>query len=105
MTKVPGGSAGKETACNAGDLGLIPGLGRSPGEGNSYPLQHSDLENPMDCTQRVGHDGETFPFTHGKDNHGRVREWVYGNCQQYLCKLFKILEYSKILKIFKIIIK
>ena len=44
----PSGSAGKESACNAGDLGLIPGLGRSPGEGKGYPLQHSDLENSMD---------------------------------------------------------
>ena len=41
----PGGSAGKEFACNAGDLGSTPGLGRSPGEGNSYPLQYSGLEN------------------------------------------------------------
>ena len=41
-------SAGKESACNAGDLGSFPGLGRSPGEGNSYPLQCSGLENPMD---------------------------------------------------------
>ena len=47
----PGGSAGKESACNAGDLGSIPGLGRSPGEGNSYPLQYSGLENSMDCTK------------------------------------------------------
>ena len=39
------GSAGKESACNAGDLGLIPGLGRSPREGNGYPLQYSGLEN------------------------------------------------------------
>ena len=39
---------GKEFACNAGDLGLIPGLGRSPGEGNGYPLQYSGLENSMD---------------------------------------------------------
>ena len=44
----PGGSDGKEFACNVGDLGLIPGLGRSPGEGNGYPLQCSCLENPMD---------------------------------------------------------
>ena len=43
------GSAGKESACNMGDLGLIPGLGRSPGEGNGYPLQYSGLENFMDC--------------------------------------------------------
>ena len=43
-----GGSAGKESVCNARDLGLIPGLGRSPGEGNGNPLQYSCLENPMD---------------------------------------------------------
>ena len=40
----PGGSESKESACNAGDLGLIPGLGRSPGEGNGNPLQYSCLE-------------------------------------------------------------
>ena len=44
----PGGSDSKESACKAGDLGSIPELGRSPGEGNSYPLQYSGLENPMD---------------------------------------------------------
>ena len=44
-----GGSAGKEPARNVGDLGLIPGLGRSPGEGKGYPLQYSGLENFMDC--------------------------------------------------------
>ena len=42
-------TAGKESACNEGDLGSIPGLGRSPREGNSYPLQYSGLENSMDC--------------------------------------------------------
>ena len=45
----PCGSAGKESACNAGDLGSIPGLGRSPGEGKGYLLQYSGLENSMDC--------------------------------------------------------
>ena len=45
----PYSSVGKESACNAGDLGLIPGLGRSPGEGKGYPLQYSGLENSMDC--------------------------------------------------------
>ena len=45
----PGGSADKESACNEGDLGLIPGLGRSPGEGKSYPLQYFGLENSMGC--------------------------------------------------------
>ena len=44
----PGGSEGKVSACNAGDLGSIPGSGRSPGEGNGSPLQYSCLENPMD---------------------------------------------------------
>jgi len=44
----PGGSVGKESTYNAGDLGLIPGLGRSPGEGNSYPLQYCGLENSTD---------------------------------------------------------
>ena len=44
----PGGSDGKESAYNSGDLGLIPGWGRSPGEGNGNPLQYSFLENLMD---------------------------------------------------------
>ena len=56
----PCGSAGKEAACNAGDLGLIPGLGRFSGEGKGYPLQYLGLENSMDCTvhgiERVEHD-------------------------------------------------
>ena len=49
----PDSSAGKESACNAGDPGLIPEWGRSPGEGNSYPLQYSGLENSMDCIVHV----------------------------------------------------
>ena len=61
----PGGSEVKASASNAGDLGLIPGSGRSPGEGNGNPLQYSCLENPMDGgawwatvhgVARVGHD-------------------------------------------------
>ena len=61
----PGSSDGKESVCNAGDLGSIPGLGRSPGGGNGNPLQYSCLENPMDRgawwapvhgLQRVGYD-------------------------------------------------
>ena len=44
----PGGSVDKESACHVGDLGSIPGSGRSPGEGNGNPLQYSCLENPMD---------------------------------------------------------
>ena len=45
----PYGSAGKESTCNVGDLGSIPGLGRSPGEGKGYPFQYSGLNNSMDC--------------------------------------------------------
>ena len=72
----PSGSVGKESACNAGDLGSIPGSGRSPGEGNGNPLQYSCLENSMDRgsgwlqfmgLQRVRHDCTTnipFVFQH-----------------------------------------
>ena len=45
----PCDSDGKESTCSAGDLGLIPGFGRSPAEGNGIPLQYSGLENSMDC--------------------------------------------------------
>ena len=45
----PSGSTGKESACNAGDLGSISGLGRYPAEGKGYPLQYSGLDNSMDC--------------------------------------------------------
>ena len=48
----PGGSEVKASACNAGDLGSIPGLGRSPGEGKGYALQYPDLENSMNCIVR-----------------------------------------------------
>ena len=48
LTRYPGGSDGVESACNAGDPAPIPGLGRSPGEGDGYPLHCSCLENPMD---------------------------------------------------------
>ena len=64
--RLPSGSAGRESACNTGDLGSIPGLGQSPGEGNGYPLQYSGLESPTDfmkSTQRVGHGSVTLTFT------------------------------------------
>jgi hypothetical protein len=63
--RFPPSSVSKESACNAGDMGLIPGSGRSPREGNGNPLQYSCLENPMDRgtlratvhgVARVGHD-------------------------------------------------
>ena len=62
----PGGSDGKESACNAANLGSIPGLGRFPGEGNGNPLQYSCLENPKDrgvwqaTVQRVARVGQDF---------------------------------------------
>ena len=66
----PGGSDGKESACSTGDPGSIPGSGRSPGEGNGNPLQHTCLENPMNRgawqatvhgVTRVGHNLATKP--------------------------------------------
>ena len=59
-----GGSEDKAFACNAGDLGSIPGLGRSPGEGNGNPLQYSYLENPMD---RGAWRATVHGFTKGSD--------------------------------------
>ena len=58
----PDGSAGKESACNAGDLGSIPGLGRSLGEGKGYPHQYSGLENSLDCKV-----------------HGVAKSWIWLN--------------------------
>ena len=70
----PSGSDGKESACNKGDLGLIPGSGRSPGEGNGNPLQYACLENSMDrgawwdtFSHRVGHEWITLSL------------WLVGN--------------------------
>ena len=70
----PGGSIGQESACNAGDLGLLSGSWRTPGEGNGYPLQYSCSESPMDSkepsglqsmgSQRVRHDWVTFTSLH-----------------------------------------
>ena len=71
----PGGSAGKEIICNAGDLGSVPGLGRSPGEGKGYPLQYSGLENSRDCIIHGVTKSQTqlrdfrFQVTPRKSNH------------------------------------
>ena len=66
----PGGSDSKASACNAGDLGLIPGFGRSPGEGNGNPLQYSCLENPMD------RGAYRIPCTEGSTVHGIAKSWT-----------------------------
>ena len=69
----PCGSAGKESAYKAGDLHLIPGLGRSPGDGKSYPLQYSGLENSMgSIVYEVTELDETFTFTYCISEY-----WVY----------------------------
>ena len=72
----PHGSAGKESTCNVGDLGSIPGLGISSGEGKDYPLQNSDLENSMDC---IGH-GVTKSWTRLSDFHFQGRVWFLARC-------------------------
>ena len=59
MGGFPSSSAGKESTCNAGDMGSISGLGRFPGEGKGYPLQYSGLENPTDCTVHWVAKGQT----------------------------------------------
>ena len=73
----PCGSAGKESSCNAGDLGLIPRLGRSPGKGKGYPLQYSGLENSIDCIQS-GTRLRDFHF-HLQFNNGVINEKFVGD--------------------------
>ena len=76
----PCGSAGKESACNAGDLGSLPGLGRSPGEGKGYPLQYSGLENSMDC------------IVHGvTKSRTRLRDVHFHNYLDYLSMILSFL--------------
>ena len=73
----PGGSAGKQSVCNAGDLGLIPGLGRSPGEGNGNPLQYTCLENPMDR-------GTWRATVHGVTKETRLSTHTWLNIKYFL---------------------
>ena len=71
----PCGSAGEEFTCNAGDLGLIPGLGRSLGEGKSYPLQYSGLDNSLDCiVHGVAKSRACFEKLAGTNN---IYSWQY----------------------------
>ena len=99
----PGGSHNKESACNARDPGLTPGLGRSPGEGNGYPLQHSCLENSMDSgawqatVHAVTKDSDTtewltfspFPFVQAK-----TTPMLYSNVLQYFNSPFFVILFS-----------
>ena len=96
----PCGSAGKESACNVGDLGSVPEVGRSPRERKGYPLQYSCLENPMDYTVHGVSKSQTrmiifqkkksiymesrrivlMSLFTGKKWRGRLREWTCGHC-------------------------
>ena len=69
MTYFPGGSVGKESTCNAGDLGLIHGLGRSPGEGNGYPLQYSWLSLVAQLVKNLPAMKETWVQSLGWEDH------------------------------------
>ena len=77
----PGGSAGKESAWNAGDLGLTPGLRRSPGEGKGYPLHYSGLENSMNC---VDH-GVAKSQIQLSDFHFHFKTWKESSVQSLSC--------------------
>ena len=88
----PHSSVGKESACNAGDPGLIPGLGRPPGEGNGYPPQYSGLENSMDC---IVH-GITKSQTRLSDLHFTMFLYYYG---AILSKFFSLYPYPLSLRI------
>ena len=85
----PGGSAGKESACNAGDLGSIPGLGRSPGEGKGYPLLYSSLEISMDC---IVH-GLTKSWTLLNDFHSHL--FTFDCAESYLLLKFSLVLESR----------
>ena len=101
----PCGSAGKEYACNVGDLGLIPGLGRSPGEGKDYRLQYPGLENSMDyspwyckesdMTERLSlhYKGREPHFVH----HCLSGTWhtTYLECNTYFLLLFFFNEWDE----------
>ena len=76
----PCGSVSKEYACSVGDLGSIPGLGRSPGEGKDYPLQYSGLENSMDCIV-----------------HGVAKSWT-GLSDFHFHKIIHMTLYTKIIQ-------
>ena len=73
----PCGSVGKESACNVGDLGSIPGLGRSPGEGKGYPLQYSGLENSIGCVVRGGAKSRTQLSDFHVTLHTHTHIYVY----------------------------
>ena len=97
----PCGSSGEESACNAGHLGSIPGLGRSPGEGKGYPLQYSGLENSMDrglsCSDHVA-DHALIPWLSMDWSHDYhvVIPWLNGadHVTDHALIMFAIIHWS-----------
>ena len=91
----PCGSAGKESACSAGDLASIPGLGRSRGDGTGYPLQYSGLENPMDSIVHVGcREPDTTERFHFHSSHRCVFSLQPIGGEQYSLVLLLYQQYS-----------
>ena len=104
----PGGSAGKEFTCNVGDLGSVPGLGRSPGGGHGNPLQNSGLENSMECIGHgvaKSHNLRTSKLMVIIDDF-RITLPLQGveddirNCKSFLTSKFLIDEFQKIKQLF-----
>ena len=87
----PGGSAGKESACNVGCLGSIPGLGRCPKEGKGYPPQYSGLENSLDCMIRGVAESQTWL----SDGHFHFGPWCLSQMHMRLslCTFHRITFY------------
>ena len=99
-----GSSAGKESACNAGDLGLISGLGKSPGEGKCYPLQYSGLENSMDCSPQGRKELDmteqlSFLLDHRKKQENFRKKMYF--CFNGYAKAFDYMDHNKLWKILK----
>ena len=78
----PCGSAGKDSACNVGDLGLIPGLGRFPGEEKGYPIQYSGQENSMDCIVYGAAKSRTWLSNFHSLTHTPITSWKINELEQ-----------------------
>ena len=83
----PGGAEVKASACNVGDLGSIPGSGRSPGEGNGNPLQYFCLENPMDG-------GAWWARVHGSQSRTRLSDFTFTSTTFHI-----VIRYQKTIKL------
>ena len=99
----PSGSAGKESACNVGDLSLIPGLGRAPAEGKGYPLQYSGLENSTDCIAhgisksqtRLGDFQKKIVLRPNKDYLSKTCVWLFATPRTVAYQAPLSMEFSR----------